>query len=198
MRFSVVSIVALLSVFAAAKPVAKRSAGGTLIFTKGADYILVTSQQYPNTPSPFGTQTAIIERDQGQNEQDSYLSFAMPEMTDIPGATASSTCNFVIKNPTSVSGSAITQLFRLGAPFTAQQGLTWNDHPYVNQYYGSYSVAPGTFGGDAASTPLDVSSFPCLFGQQMQFVLRPENDNDLIHWIQNDEGSIGAFIEVRN
>jgi hypothetical protein len=195
--FSAATFVALVSALVSAAPlkVAERSAGGPLIYSKGADYIHVTSQDNPNTDEAvmYGTQNAVISRTNGNNEYASYVSFAIPPLASIPGATESSTCNFVIRNPAVADGSQITQLFTLGAEFAEGDTLTFNTHPYHNQYEGGYYV---NMGGD--STAIDVLTVPCIFGDNMQFVMRPQNDNDYIAWYQDSAANVGAFIEIRN
>ena len=195
--FSAATFVALISALAAAAPlkVAERSATGSIIYAKGADFIHVTSEASPQTDeaSIYGTQTAVIARTNGQNEFASYVSFAIPPLASIPGATASSTCNFVIQNPAFASGSGMTQLFSLGSEFAENDTLTYWQHPYTNQYYGTYEIAVGS-----ASTAIDVATVPCIFGDNMQFVMRPQNDNDYITWTQNAASNVGAFIEIRN
>jgi Ubiquitin 3 binding protein But2 C-terminal domain len=195
--FSAATFVALLSALAAAAPLkhAARSANGPLVYTKGADFIHVTSEANPQTDQApiYGTQTALIARTNGQDEFASYVSFAIPALSNIAGASASSTCNIVIKYPAQSQGSQITQLFSLGSEFTESQTLTFNQHPYHNQYYGEYNVLVGQ-----ESTPVDVFTVPCKFGDNMQFVMRPQNDNDYITWVQSNSANVGAFVEIRN
>ena len=195
--FSTATFIAIASALVSAAPfkVAERSASGPIIYTKGADFIRVTSQTNPNTNEigTYGTQTGYIARTNGNDEFASYVSFYIPPISAIAGASASSTCNFVIKNPAAVSGSQTTQLFTLGAEFGEFDTLTFNQHPYHNQYEGAYFVNAV---GD--SSPIDVYTVPCKFGDNMQFVMRPQNDNDYITWTQNDGAKVGAFIEIRN
>ena len=195
--FSAATFIAIASALVAAAPfkVAERSASGPIIYTKGADFIRVVSEANPNTDEigTYGTQTGLIARTNGQNELASLVSFDIPPVSAIAGASASSTCNFVIKNPASVSGSQTTQLFTLGAEFGEYDTITFNQHPYYNQYEGAYFVNAV---GD--SSAVDVTTVPCTFGGNMQFVMRPQNDNDYITWTQNNGGNVGAFIEIRN
>ena len=192
--FSPATFVAIISALAAAAPF-KAAERDTLIYSKGADFIHVTSEANPQTDEAmyYGTQTALIARTNGQDEFASYVSFAIPGLSSIPGATSSSTCSFVIRNPLQAYGSQETQLFSLGAEFAEGDTLTFWQHPYIDQYRGVYLVEVGT-----DSTPIDVNSFPCKFGDNMQFVMRPQNDNDYITWTQDAGADIGAFIEIRN
>jgi Ubiquitin 3 binding protein But2 C-terminal domain len=190
MHFSTVAAAAAVLIGAAsAAPLSER---GNVIFTKGADFIHPTSQADPNTDqaSKYPNQ-GVISRTNENNEWDSFISFAIPAMNQIPGASPSSTCSFVVKNPAVSSGSGIAQLFTVGAPFTKDQTITYNQHPFINEYFGAYQTRTG---GD--SNAIDVSSFPCQFGENMQFALRPQNDNDNINWTQN--GNVGAFIVISN
>lgn len=195
--FSAATFIAVASALVAAAPfkVAERSASGPVIYSKGADFIRVVSEANPNTDEigTYGTQTGLIARTNGQNEFASLVSFDIPPVSAIAGASASSTCNFVIMNPASVSGSQTTQLFTLGAEFGEYDTITFNQHPYYNQYEGAYFVNAV---GD--SSAVDVTTVPCTFGGNMQFVMRPQNDNDYINWTQNNGGNVGAFIEIRN
>ena len=195
--FSAATFIAIASALVSAAPfkVAERSASGPLIYSKGDDFLRVVSQADPNTDQigTYGTQTGYIARTKGNEEFASLVSFDIPPLSAIAGASASSTCNFVIKNPASVSGSQTTQLFTLGAEFGEYDTITFIQHPYYNQYEGAYFVNAV---GD--SSPVDVTSVPCTFGGNMQFVMRPQNDNDYITWTQNNGGNVGAFIEIRN
>lgn len=187
--FSYATLVAVLAAIGSAAPLSPRS----VLFTKGADFIRVTSESQPQTDqiSVYGTETAVISRQNGQNEYASYISFAMPDAASI-GATSSSTCSLVINNPANAEGSQNTQVFTLGGSLFTQNGpLTFWQHPYHDQYRGVYRVAVG-----ASSTPIDVTSFPCNFGQEMQFVFRAQNDNDYITWTQNNPANVGVFIQV--
>lgn len=192
--FSVATFVAIISTLVAAAPF-KAAERDTVVYSKGADFIHVTSEANPQTDEAinFGTQTALIARTNGQDEFASYVSFAIPSLSAIPGATSSSTCSFVIRNPLQAYGSQETQLFSLGAEFAEGDTLTFWQHPYHDQYRGVYLAEVGT-----DSTPIDVTSFPCKFGDNMQFVMRPQNDNDYITWTQNSAAEVGAFIEVHN
>lgn len=195
--FSAATFIAIASALVSAAPfkVAERSASGPLIYSKGADFLRVVSQANPDTDQigTYGTQTGYTARTNGNEEFASLVSFDIPPLAAIAGASASSTCNFVIKNPASVSGSQTTQLFTLGAEFGEYDTITFNQHPYYNQYEGAYFVNAV---GD--SSPVDVTTVPCTFGGNMQFVMRPQNDNDYITWTQNNGGNVGAFIEIRN
>src|SRR5947207_15146930 len=75
--FSAATFVAIISALAAAAPF-KAVERETPIFTKGADFIRITSEANPQTDEVlyFGTQTAVIARTNGQNEFASYVSFA--------------------------------------------------------------------------------------------------------------------------
>jgi Ubiquitin 3 binding protein But2 C-terminal domain len=195
-----VFLIAFLPSFVRAVPLkqTERSVGGPIILTLGAEFYRVISQAEPDTDflTTYGSQTAIISRSQGSDEVATLVSFQMPAISDISGATASSTCDFVVKNPGTASGSQILQLFTLGYQFSESISppVTFNSHPYYNQYEGEYYVSVG---GD--STAIDVFTFPCVFGTNMQFVLRPQNDNDYISWEQDSISLLnGAYIEVRN
>ena len=63
-------------------------------------------------------------------------------------------------------------------------------------YEGTYHV---NLNGD--STSVDIFTVPCVFGGNMQFIMKPQNDNDYITWTAGADGvvaPVGAFIEVRN
>src|SRR5271154_4375675 len=153
--FSAVTFIAIATALVAGSPIEGTKQGqfkhskrgqslaernGALIYTKAADFIHITSEASPDVDqdSIFGTQTGLIARTNGQNEFDSYVSFYIPALSTIPGASASSTCNLVIRNPASTYGSQITQAFTLGAEFGPNDVLTFNQHPFVNQYEGAY------------------------------------------------------------
>jgi len=195
--FSAATLVAVFAALTSAAPTLnERSPNGPVIATIGAEFIRVTSESQPSIDlsSVYGTQQGVISRNNGQDEHASYVSFNIPDISLIPGASAQSTCHLVIKNPAYATGSQNTQLFSLGGGlFTATSPLTFWSHPYHNQYLGVYTV---NIGGD--STPIDVASIPCQFGTEAQYVLRPQNDNDYINWNQNNAALVGAFIEVRN
>jgi hypothetical protein len=191
--FSATTFVALISALAAAAPfkVTERSATGPLIFSKAADFIHVTSEADPNTDqaAAYGSLTGLIARTNGQDEFASYVSFVIPALSSISGATTSSTCDFVIRNPANATGSQMTQLYTLG--YQLPDSITFNSHPYHDQYEGVYQVVVGS-----DSIAVDVATVPCQFGELMQFVMRPQNDNDYITWQQDTD--VGAFIEIRN
>jgi hypothetical protein len=195
--FSVATLVAVLAALTSAAPTMKeRSVGGPVIYTKGADFIRLASEAQPQVDESVAlgtTSEAIIARTNGQNEYDSYVSFQIPALASIPGATSSSTCNLVIRNPETVTGSGHTQIFDLGGLITQTGTLTYWQHPYTNQYRGEYIA---NLGGD--STPIDVYTVPCNFGGYMQYELRPQNDNDYIAWTQDNVNNIGVFVEIRN
>jgi len=195
--FSAATLLAVLAALTSAAPTIKeRSAGGPVIYTKGADFIRIASQAQPNVDESVAlgtTSEAIIARTDGQNEFDSYVSFQIPDIASIPGATSSSTCDIVIRNPATVTGSGHTQIFDLGGLITQTGTLTFYSHPFINQYRGEYIA---NLGGD--STPIDVYTVPCNFGGYMQYAMRPQNDNDYIAWTQDNVNGVGAFIEIRN
>jgi hypothetical protein len=182
--FTTAALVAVLSALASATPLAARG----VVSTIAADFFIVIDQANPNTFSSAVAE-ADIERTNGNNEKDTFVSFTIPTASSIPGATASSTCQLVIRNPDSVSGSGNTQLFTLGAPIFSTSSYSFNSHPYYDQYRGVQHVV---LNGD--STPIDVTSFPCNFGGNLQLVLRPQNDNDLITFHQS--ANSGAFVQV--
>jgi hypothetical protein len=186
--FSYATLVAVLAAIGSAAPLSPRA----VLYTKGADFIRVTSESQPQTDqiSVYGTQTAVISRQNGQNEHASYVSFNIPSAASL-GATSSSTCSLVINNPADAEGSKNTQVFTLGGEFTENGPLTFWQHPYHDQYRGVYQTGVGV-----GSTAIDVTNFPCKFGQNMQFVFRPQNDNDFITWTQNSPANVGAFIQV--
>jgi Ubiquitin 3 binding protein But2 C-terminal domain len=190
--FSVATLLSVLATLAAAAPLTPR---GVPIYSKGADFIRVTNEAQPNSDetSVFGLHEGYISRTNGIEEHASYLSFAIPPITSIPGASASSTCSLVIRYPGSATGSGYTQLYSLGGPIDETTPLTFYSHPYHNQYLGTYAVTEGD-----ESTAIDVQTIPCTFNGKMQYVLRPQNDNDYIQWDQDNVNGIGAFIVVSN
>ena len=186
--FSLATLAAVLATLASAAPTQfdKRLSGGPLVATVGAEFFTVVDQANPNTPA-VGSQTAVIQRKNGNNEKDTLVSF---DLTGV-ARTAGSTCNLIIRNPTTVTGSGHTQLFTLGGPLSTNTPLTFYQHPFYDQYAGEYNV---NLNGD--SNAIDVFSIPCRFDAKSQYVFRPQNDNDYITFTQG--ANTGAFIEVRN
>jgi Ubiquitin 3 binding protein But2 C-terminal domain len=184
--FSTATLIAVLAALASAAPT--KLAARTVLSTIAADFTIVIDQANPNTF--YGASSpAIIERTNGNNEKDTLISFTIPPFTSIPGASASSTCQLVITDPSTVTGSGETQIFSLGGPITSTSTESFNEHPFFNQYFGTQSVVE-----NGNSIPIDVSSFPCNFGSDLQLALRPQNDNDLIEFTQT--ANSGAFIVV--
>jgi|SRR5579859_7354812 len=181
--FSTATLLAVLAALTAAAPITERA----VVASVPAEFFIVTDEAHPQTFSG-ASQTAVISRTNGSGEKASYVSF---DMTSVPGATASSTCTFVIKNPAAASGSQNTQLFTLGGPISSTSKLSFWQHPFHDQYAGVYKAQVG-----ASSTAIDVATVPCNFGRKSQYVMRPQNDNDYITWTQG--AGVGAFIEVRN
>jgi Ubiquitin 3 binding protein But2 C-terminal domain len=197
--FSAVAIAAL-SALVSSTPLTKRSADGPILTSVSPTYLHIISEAEPNTDqaTTFGLNTAIISRTDGSNDIDTLVSFDIPAMSAIAGATASSTCDFFINNAASVNGSQTIQLFTLVSEVDLSQPLTWNTAPSSNQYEGAYFVVEGAATG--GSVAIDVFTFPCLFGQSMEFIVRPFGDDVFITWTQGGAGAVptGAFIEVRN
>ena len=55
----------------------------------------------------------------------------------------------------------------------------------MGQYFGPLS---------GESTAIEVYNVPCNFGGNMQFIMRPENADDLVTWTQTPIN--GAFIQI--
>jgi hypothetical protein len=197
--FSAVAIAALSALVASA-PLTQRSANGPILASISPTFLHVVSQAQPNTDeaTAFGLNTAIISRTDGSDDIDTLVSFDIPAMSAIAGATTSSTCDFFINNAASVNGSQTMQLFTLVSEVDLSQPLTWNTTPSSDQYEGAYYIVEGAATG--GSVAIDVLTFPCLFGQTMEFIMRPSGDNVFITWTQGGAGAVptGAFIEVRN
>ena len=183
--FSTATLVALLGALASAAPT--KLATRSVLTTFGADFYFVLDGANPNTLSG-ATSAGEIERINGNNEVDTLVSFTIPPYTSIPGASASSTCQLVIRNPSTVTGSGETQIFTLGGAISSANQYSFYQHPFYDQYRGVQQANLGT-----DSTPIDVQSFPCGFGGNLQLALRPQNDNDLIEFSQTS--TTGLFIE---
>jgi len=196
--FSTLSIAALCALVSAAPTrVAKRS--GALVTSIPASYYHVIDENKPNTDvsATYGSQTAVISRSDTTLDIDTLVNFEIPDLSSIPGASASSTCDFVVFNAASVSGSQTLQLFTLVSEVDLTGPVTFNSAPSSDQYKGMYFIQEGA---TTTSLAIDVTSFPCQFGTTMQFIMRPQNDNDFITWTQGGAGAVpvGAFIEIRN
>jgi len=179
--FSVAAFLALASAIVSSAPLAPRT--DDLIFVPGTNYFVI-EQALPNTViTPNATSTAMISITNGNKEIDSFVTFQIPPATNV---TFTPTCQFMVKNVTA-TGSKRLQLFTVGAPITKPP--TFNMHPFYNQYEGQYVIdATGN------SAPVDVFRIPCAFGETLQFVMRPQNTNDMITWTQG--GDVGAFLQV--
>jgi hypothetical protein len=165
------------------------------VWSQLAEFYQVISQAQPTTNQEhiYGFSTAVISRTQDSNEFDTIVSFPMPALSKIENATSSSTCTFVIKNPVHVTGSQNIELFAIGKEISLNDSST---QPFTNEYEGTYHA---NLNGD--STSVGVSTVPCKFGGNMQFIMKPQNDNDYIMWTTAFDGvvaPVGAFIEVRN
>jgi hypothetical protein len=196
--FSITIFAALTSALVSAAPLTGRTANGPVVATYGADFYRVISQASPDVDqtSNYGLNTAVVACNyQGLNEIDTFVSFAIPPLAQITGATESSTCDLVIYNAGHVYGTQNIQLFTIGAEIDQTQPLTFNSHPYYNQYEGRYIV-----NDNGPSVAIDVFTVPCIFQGNMQFVMRPMfNGTQYITWDQAPGiNSMGAFIEIRN
>jgi hypothetical protein len=198
--FSTLAVAALCALVSAAPTrVAKRS--GALVTSIPASYFHVIDENQPNvdvSATTYGYQTAVISRSDTTLDIDTLVNFEIPALSAISGATSSSTCDFVVYNVAEATGSQTIQLFTLVSEVDLAQPLTFNTAPSSNQYEGMYFLQEGAATG--VSIAIDVSSFPCQFGTTMQFIMRPQNDNDYITWTQGGAGAVpvGAFIEIRN
>lgn len=197
--FSATIFAALTSALVSAAPLTRRAAGGPVVATYGAEFYRVISEAEPEVDqtSFYGLNTAVIACNyQDLYEIDTFVSFAIPPLAEITGATESSTCNFVIYNAGHVSGTQNIQLSTIGAEIDQTQTLTFKSHPYYNQDEGQYIVNES-----GPSVAVDVFTVPCIFQGNMQFVMRPvfNGTTTYITWDQ-DHGSykMGAFIEIRN
>ena len=170
-----------------------------LVTSIPASYYHVIDENKPNTDvsATYGSQTAVISRSDTTLDIDTLVNFEIPDLSSIPGASASSTCDFVVFNAASVSGSQTLQLFTLVSEVDLTGPVTFNSAPSSDQYKGMYFIQEGA---TTTSLAIDVTSFPCQFGTTMQFIMRPQNDNDFITWTQGGAGAVpvGAFIEIRN
>jgi len=169
-----------------------------------ASYNYVISQGQPNVdqaPIYNNPNVAVISRVNGNNDIDTIVNFAMPDINKIPGASPSSTCSFAIFNVASLSGSQTMQLYTLNQFVDLTAGpVTWNsaNPTSVNQYYGTYKVFSGATTGPSVSVDGGTWTFPCQFGQTIQFLMRPQGDNDYITWSEGGGGAVlvGAYIQV--
>lgn len=198
--FSAIALAAL-STLISAVPV-KRQA----IDLIPASYNYVISQAEPDVdqaPIYGSPNIAVISRVNGYNDIDTIVNFDIPDISTITGATPSSTCSFVIYNVASLNGSETMQLFTLNQWVDLTSGpVTWNsaNPTSVNQNYGTYQVFSGATTGPSVAIDGGSWTFPCQFGQTLQFLLRPEGDNDYISWSQGGGGAVltGAYIQVSN
>jgi hypothetical protein len=201
--FSTLSIAALCALVSAAPTrIAKRNANGPLVTQIAASAFHIIDENNPNTDvnGNFQTNTAVISRSDTTLDIDTLVNFVIPPLSEIPGATASSTCDFVVYNAFEITGSQTLQLFTTVTEADLAGPLTFNTAPSSNQYEGMYFVNGASAANPGISVAIDVNSFPCQFGSTMQFIMRPQNDNDFITWEQGGSGAIqvGAFIEIRN
>ena len=171
-----------------------------------SSYNYVISQAQPDVdqaPIYGNPGIAVISRVNGYNDIDTIVNFDMPDITQIPGATTSSTCSFAIFNVGTLSGSQTMQLYTLNQFVDLTAGpVTWNsaNPTSVDQYYGTYEVFSGATTGPSVATDGGSWTFPCQFGQTLQFLMRPEGDNDYISWSEGGGGAVlvGAYIQVSN
>ena len=171
-----------------------------------ASYNYVVSQAEPDVdqaPIYGNPNIAVISRTNGYNDIDTIVDFAIPDITSIPGATSSSTCSFVVYNVGALSGSQTLQVYTLNQWVDLfSPPVTWNsaDVQSVDQNYGTYEVFSGATTGPSVAIDGGSWTFPCQFGQTVQFLLRPEGDNDYITWSQGGGGAVltGAYIQVSN
>lgn len=171
--FSVVTLLALASALVSAAPLAKRG----VPVPANPDVLVITNPAPHNVlPNPPGSSGGIVQIVNGNNEVDTIVSFSLS-----PPPTAQSTCQFYMENLDNVSGSGIVQLFSLGYE------LTPGNIPYYDQYEGQYNV------NTSPSTSIDVQTVPCTLNNgNPQFVIRPQNTDDTVTWIQT--ASSGAFL----
>lgn len=195
--FSAISVAAICALVSAAPTrVAKRQS--TVVTSIPASYYHVIDENQPNTDvgPNYGSQTAVISRSDTTLDIDTLVNFDIPALSAIPGATASSTCAFKVDTVASALGSQTLQLFTTVTEVDLTGTVTFNTAPSSNQYEGMYFCQESAASG--GSIAIDVNSFPCQFGTTMQFILRPQNDNDFITWTQGGAGAVpvGAFIEI--
>jgi hypothetical protein len=198
--FSVIAIAAVSAVVSAAPT--KRQALSLI----PASYNYVVSQAEPDVdqaPVYGNPNVAVISRTNGYDDIDTIVDFAIPDITSIPGATSSSTCSFVVYNVAALSGSQTLQVYTLNQWVDLfSPPVTWNsaDVQSVNQNYGTYEVFSGATTGPSVAIDGGSWTFPCQFGQTVQFLLRAEGDNDYITWSQGGGGAVltGAYIQVSN
>lgn len=198
--FSALAIAALSSVISAVPT--KRQA----LSLVPASYNYVVSQAQPDVdeePTAGGPNVAVISRTNGNNDIDTIVNFDMPDISQIPGATPSSTCSFVIYNVAALSGSETMQLYTLNEFVDLYSPpVTWNsaDVQSVNQNYGTYQVFSGATTGPSVAIDGGSWTFPCQFGQTLQFLMRPEGQDDYITWSEGGGGAVlaGAYIQVNS
>lgn len=192
---------AALSSLAIAAPVKRQ-----ILSYVPSSYNYVISQAQPDVdqaPIYGGPSIAVISRVNGYNDIDTIVNFDMPDISQIAGATSSSTCSFAIFNVGSLSGSQTMQLYTLNQFVDLTAGpVTWNsaNPTSVDQYFGTYEVFSGATTGPSVATDGGSWTFPCQFGQTIQFLMRPEGDNDYISWSEGGGGAVlvGAYIQVSN
>jgi hypothetical protein len=199
--FSTLTVAALCALAAAAPTrVSKRSAAGPLVTSIAPSAVHIIDENQPNVDvaSQYDPGSVVISRSDTTLDIDTIINFWIPALADIPGATSSSTCDFKVYNAGVVSGSQTLQLFTTVTEADLTGPLTFNTAPSSNQYEGMYFIQAGA--ANSGSVAIDVSTFPCEFGSTMQFIVRPQNDNDFIAWTAPGAGAtpIGAFIEIRN
>jgi hypothetical protein len=192
---------AALSTLISAVPVKRQ-----VVSFVSASYNYVISQAEPDVdqaPTYGSPDIAVISRVNGYNDIDTIVNFDMPDISQISGATPSSTCSFAIYNVASLSGSETMQLYTLNEWVDLTSGpVTWNsaNPTSVDQNYGTYEVFSGATTGPSVAIDGGSWTFPCQFGTTLQFLMRPEGDNDYITWSQGGAGAVltGAYILVSN
>ena len=198
--FSAIALAALTTLVSTA-PVKRQ-----VLASIPASYNYVISQADPDVdqaPLIGDPNIALISRDNGYNDFDTIVNFEIPDISTISGATPSSTCNFVIYNVGALSGSETMQLYTLNIFVDLKSGsVTWNsaNPTSVNQNYGTYIVFSGATTGPSVAIDGGSRTFSCQFGSTLQFLMRPQGDDDYITWLQDGAGAVlsGAYIQVRN
>jgi hypothetical protein len=148
-----------------------------------------------------GGDGAWAQRDNGlisyvgnNNTFDTYVSFTMPSLRSLPGATASSLCRLVVSTPELALGNRSATVAQLLEPIKTAVGVPF---PHLkSQRLGAlffFETPVSQYVGDDGS-----SAFPCAFGTDMQFALTPYflgvKDITTIEWYQT--AATGVFIEV--
>jgi hypothetical protein len=172
MRFWVstaVSLYILIATLVAAMPskLSRKVATANDLYVTSASFIIVVDEA---EPWDYGTiLNGQISSSDNSDEKDTFVSFSVPPMSAIKGATLSSLCQVRLVNPTSKNGTAAANVYPLvSASLTASSTFNFLGEPPV-----SYSAAIGTLNFDDSDIVGTSGTFDCGYGSNMQFEMTP-------------------------